>query len=92
MKVAWIMSMALLVALPRLAPAADQAAQRGPIDLSLKHAVEVAISPEGNTNIQLSGEALKQARARALQARAALLPDLEGAFSDRSGQARLSAS
>src|SRR5471032_2180523 len=55
----------------------------GPLQLSLKRAVEIATSPEGNTRIQLSGEALKQAESRAAQARAALLPDLEAAFSEQ---------
>jgi outer membrane protein TolC len=54
----------------------------GPLQLSLKRAVEIATSPEGNTRIQLSGEALKQAESRSAQARAALLPDLEAAFSE----------
>jgi outer membrane protein TolC len=87
MKVAWIQ----LILIAPLAWAGDAAEQRGPIDLSLKRAVEVALSAEGSTSIQLSGEALKQARSRALQARAALLPDLEGAFSDRSQTINLAA-
>ena len=87
MKVAWI----VLMAMPPLACAADPAAEPAPVDLSLKRAVEVAISAQGNTNIQLSGEALKQAQSRALQARAALLPDLEGAFNDRSQTVNLAA-
>jgi outer membrane protein len=87
MKVAWI----VLMAMPPLACAADSAAEPAPVDLSLKRAVEVAISAQGNTNIQLSGEALKQAQSRALQARAALLPDLEGAFNDRSQTVNLAA-
>jgi outer membrane protein TolC len=69
--------------------AADTAA--APVDLTLKHAVEVATSAQGNTNIQLSGEALKQAQSRAIEARAALLPDLEGAFTDRSQTVNLAA-
>ena len=73
------------------ARAADPPSQRGPIDLSLKRAVEIALLPEGNTNVQLSGEALKQAKLRALEARAALLPDLEGAFIDRSQTINLAA-
>jgi len=92
MKVAWVLPMAtLLMAMPPLGCAADAAAERGPVELSLKRAVEVAISAEGNTNIQLSGEALKQAQSRALQARAALLPDLEAAFNDRSQTVNLAA-
>jgi len=79
MNLAWI----VLLAITRPGWAADAAVEPAPVDLSLKRAVEVAISAHGNTNIQLSGEALKQAQSRALQARAALLPDLEGAFADR---------
>lgn len=87
MKVAWI----VLMVLPPLSWAADPAGERGPVDLSLKRAVEIAISAQGNTNIQLSGEALKQAQSRALQARAALLPDLEGTFNDRDQTVNLAA-
>jgi outer membrane protein TolC len=63
----------------------------GPIELSLKRAVEVAVSPEGNTKIQLSGEALKQAQSRSAQARAALLPDLEASLTDRNQTESLAA-
>jgi outer membrane protein len=87
MRLAWM----ALMAMAPLVWAADPAGERAPVDLSLKRAVEVAISAQGNTNIQLSGEALKQAQSRALQARAALLPDLEGAFNDRSQTVNLAA-
>jgi len=60
------------------------AQDRAPLELSMKRAVEIATSPEGNTNVQLAGESVRQAEARSNQARAALLPDLEGAFSDQS--------
>jgi outer membrane protein len=69
MKRAWI----FLIAAPLLA--------EGPMALSLKRAVQIAVSPEGNTNIQLSAEGLKQAQMRSLEARAALLPDVEGSVS-----------
>jgi len=72
MKLAWI-----LAAIPLLAWGGDDAAQPAPVPLSLRKAVEVAISPAGNTNVQLAGEALKQARERSLESRASLLPDLE---------------
>jgi outer membrane protein TolC len=55
-----------------------------PVELSLKHAVQLAVSPDGNTRVRLTAEALKQAESRTAQARAALLPDLEGAFTDES--------
>ena len=59
--------------------AADPPNQRGPLPLSLKRAVEIATSAEGNTNVQLAGEALKQTRERSLETRAALLPNVDGA-------------
>lgn len=55
-----------------------QPAQQGPLKLSLKKAIEIALSPEGSARIALAQEALKQARARNATARSALLPDLEG--------------
>ena len=79
MRLAWILC------------AAQVASAAGPIQLSLKRAVEVAVSPEGNTRIQLSGEALKQAQSRSAQARAALLPDLEASLTDRDQTADLAA-
>jgi outer membrane protein TolC len=57
----------------------------------LKRAVEVAVSPEGNTRIQLSDEALKQAQSRSAEARAALLPDLEASLTDRDQTSNLAA-
>jgi outer membrane protein TolC len=71
--------------------AVQVASAAGPIQLSLKRAVEVAVSPEGNTRIQLSGEALKQAQSRSAQARAALLPDLEASVGERNQTANLAA-
>jgi outer membrane protein TolC len=59
------------------------AQERPPLALSMKRAVEIATAAEGNTNIQLSAESLKQAKLRSAEARAALLPDIEGAFSDQ---------
>jgi len=56
---------------------AGDAPPREPLRLSLKRAVEIATSPEGNTYVQLSGEGLKQAKSRSAEARSALLPDIE---------------
>jgi outer membrane protein TolC len=71
--------------------AAQELAGTGPLELSMHRAIEIATSPEGNTNVQLSGEALKQSRSRQAEARAALLPDLEGAFSARNQTENLAA-
>jgi len=62
-----------------------------PLQLSLKQAVDIATSPEGNTNIQLSGEALKQAELRSLETRASLLPNLDAQFAEQSRTANLAA-
>ena len=50
------------------------AADRPVLQLSLRRAVEIATSPEGNARIQLAAESTEQAKARSTQARAALLP------------------
>ena len=51
-----------------------------PLQLSLKRAVEIATSPEGSAKIQLADEAVKVAGNRQAQARAALLPNVDGTF------------
>ena len=58
----------------------SQAPREGPqpLSLSLKRAIEVALTPEGNPQIQLAEQGIKLAQARADQARAALMPDFEG--------------
>jgi len=66
----------LLFAVP-IAVWAGEAAPREPLRLSLKRAVEIATSPEGNTYVQLSDENVKQANSRSAEARSALLPDIE---------------
>jgi len=80
MKIAWLMIWAAPLGLAQ-----------GPLALSMKRAVEIAISPEGNTRMQLTGEALKQAQWKSTESRAALLPDVEGAFSDQSRTENLAA-
>jgi outer membrane protein TolC len=100
MKIGWICLAAFAVGavagqqetagakLPVAEPAPGQPdgvdASRGPLALSLKRAVGIALSREGNTAIELADETLIQARDRSAQARAALLPDVEGAFSTQS--------
>lgn len=60
-------------------------AQPGPapapvMPLSLRKAIEIALAPEGNTRVEIASELIRQAESRALQARAALLPQLEGSL------------
>src|ERR1035437_7714698 len=78
MRLAWV----LLCAVPLAAQ---------PVPLSMKRAVQLAVSPEGNTRVQLTAEALKQAESRTGQARAALLTDLSAAFTDQNRTANLGA-
>jgi len=81
--------------LPLLLLAAGLPAQelsvKVPLELSLHRAIEMATSPEGNTNVQLSAEGLKQAETRQAQAKSSLLPDLEGSFNTRSQTTNLAA-
>ncbi len=63
--------------------AAEQAADSPVLALSLNRAVQIALSPEGNAQMQISGETLKQAQARCSQARAALLPDISSSLAYR---------
>ena len=89
------LALAILLTVAPLAAAdsaaADQAAGTGPIPLSMKRAVEVALAPDGNASIKLAGEALRQARERSIQARSALLPNVSGAFAYQSRTADLAA-
>ncbi len=80
-KISWF-----LVAVPLFAQN-----ERAPISLTLKKAVEIATSPEGSAKVQLAAEAVKQARARSAEARAALLPDLESSFTDENRTTNLAA-
>ena len=79
------------VILPFFFTASLALAQTAPLELSLKRAVEVALSPEGNTRVQLSAESVKQAESRSAQARGALLPDVSGSVSYQSQTRNLEA-
>jgi outer membrane protein TolC len=53
------------------------------LPLSLKHAVEIALTPEGSPRVALAEESIKQAQTRVGQARAAFLPDIETSVTDQ---------
>ncbi len=74
-----------------LAVATDRQPERDILVLSLKQAVQMATAPEGNVQIQLSDEALSQARSRSAQSRAALLPNLDSSAVYRNQTANLRA-
>ena len=62
-----------------------------PIPISLKRAIEVAVSREGNASIQIAAEALKQAHERSIEQRASLLPDFETSVTAENRTANLAA-
>ncbi len=80
----------LFVSIPLAVWAAD-APPREPLRLTLRRAVEIATSPEGNTYIQLSAENVKQAKGRTEEARSAFLPDLEAHASQTTAMKSLAA-
>jgi outer membrane protein TolC len=84
-------SLILILFLSSIVEAAGQTPEHGLLTLSLKRAVQLALSPEGNAQIQLSEEALKQARSRSAQARAALLPDVSSSLNYRDQTLNLNA-
>ncbi|MGA2181507.1 MAG: TolC family protein [Bryobacteraceae bacterium] len=61
------------------------------LQLSLKKAVEIAVAPDGATRVKLAEEELRQAKARASEARAALLPNLDGSLTYQSETQNLKA-
>ncbi len=67
----------LFLIVPFICRAGEGPTDRGPLQLTLKRAVELALSPEGNTYIQLSDENLRQAKSRTQEVRSLLLPDIE---------------
>lgn len=48
------------------------------LPLSMKQAVELALEPEGSIRVQLAAEAIRQAESQQGQARASLLPQVDG--------------
>jgi outer membrane protein len=66
-------------------------AQPPVLQLNLKQAVDLALAPDGNTRVKLAVESIRQAEARSAEARASLLPDVEGAISEQSQTRNLKA-
>ena len=83
--------LACLAAVPLVGIAGESPSERGALQLSLRRAVELALSPEGNTYIQLSDENLRQAKSRTAEVRSALLPDIETQASQTTAMRSLAA-
>ena len=69
----------------------EQAHAQPVIQLSLRKAVEIALAPEGNSRVQLAMESVQLAKTRTAQARAALLPNLDGYVSQKNQTVNLQA-
>ncbi len=63
--------------------ATNAAAAENVLPLTLKHAVEIALTPEGSPRIALAEESIKLAQAQARESKANLLPDVESSINDR---------
>jgi outer membrane protein len=81
----------LFLAVPLAGWGADPMPERGPLRLTLKRAVELAVSPEGNTYMQLSDESVRQAQSRTAEARSAFLPDIEAQAGEQTSMKSLAA-
>lgn len=68
------------------AEAGQESTQPEPVvlQLSLKKAVDIALSPEGNTRVRIAEELVHQAKARSVQARAAILPHIGASVGQQS--------
>jgi outer membrane protein len=75
----------LLLSVPILAASPDA------LQLSMKKAVEIAVAPDGATRVKLAEEELRQSKARANEARAALLPNLDASLTYQSETQNLKA-
>ena len=58
--------------------ARESSAAQGALELSLKHAVEIAATPEGSAKVALAQQLIRQAEDRIAEARAAFLPGVDG--------------
>ncbi|MCU1273254.1 MAG: outer rane efflux protein [Bryobacterales bacterium] len=59
------------------------------LGLSLKQAIETALSPDGNTRLMLADELVRASEARLAQSRAALLPILDGSVREQNQRVSL---
>ena len=59
-------------------PAPQNAPQQNVMQLSLKRAVEIALTPEGSPRVALAMESVKQAQEQSREAKSAFLPTVDG--------------
>jgi len=64
--------------------AAQEATPSATLKLSLKRAVEIALTPEGSPRVALAVESVKQAQEQAREAKSAFLPTVDGTIEEQS--------
>ena len=82
MRVRTKLNMRLVQMVLLVAAAASMGRAQTAMPLSLKRAVEIALAPDGNTRVALAQEFIEQARTQQAQARATLLPNLDGSVQE----------
>ena len=68
----------LVIIMPAMLAVAQDAPQGKTLQLSMKRAVEIALTPEGSPRVALALESVKQAQAETRIARSAFLPTVDG--------------
>jgi outer membrane protein len=64
---------------------------QGTVELSLKRAVDIALTPEGSAKVALAQQSIRQAETHVAQARGAFLPTIDGSVQDRDQTTNLKA-
>jgi outer membrane protein len=75
-------------------PASEPQAQAGNapvLQLSIRQAVDIALSPDGDTRVRIAEELVRQAEARSAQTRAAILPHIDASVGQQNTTRNLKA-
>ena len=72
-------------------PAQSPTPEQPVLELSFEKAMELALSSHGNTNVLLADQSVKLAQSRYVQARADLLPNLDGSVAEQNQTVNLRA-
>src|ERR1017187_1746730 len=93
MKGPYMRNLLIALFLPALYAQTQHALAERPavLPLSLKRAVEIALSPEGNARVALADESIVVAQSQAAEARSALLPNFDASVSEQNAVRNLKA-
>lgn len=79
------------ISLAALAQTGDPSAAQEALPLTLKKAVEIALTPQGSPKVALAEETIHEFEARKSEAKGALLPDFESSVADQREETNLRA-